>query len=203
MCMCLEVISGIRLQGTLANLISQIPPGNNIAACDTSNVPAGINYSQSGNVITVTTNGQCILADLSTNICQVPPQTTPSGISILSSNTATSSRIEGLTINIPGFPDPLNSLSTDTKHCTINAATETANLVVNSNLCFDITPTITAAFGDSPIDGIVVTPPVKYFTTGTYTSQTVTDRFATDTTTISDVFTGENWIKQNGSFVKL
>ena len=60
----------------------------NIAACDTSTVPTGIVYSQSGSVVTVTSNGQCIPADLTTNICQVPQQTTASGISMLSSNTA-------------------------------------------------------------------------------------------------------------------
>ena len=117
---------------TLANLVSQIPnSGGNIAACDTSNVPAGIVYSQSGDVVTVTTNGQCIPADLNTNICQVPQQTTASGISLLSNNTVTKSTIEGLTISIPGFPDPLNSITNaNTKHCTINETAETTNLVV-------------------------------------------------------------------------
>lgn len=189
---------------TLANLVSQIPTGGNISACDTANVPAGIIYNQSGNIVTVTTNGQCIAADLNTNICEVPQQTTASGISVLSSNNPTASRIEGLTISIPGFPDPLNSITNaNTKHCTINAMVETTNLVVHSDLCFDITSTITGLLGSDPIDGIVVTPPVKYFTAGTYTSQTVADCFTTDATTINDAFTGETWIKQNGNFVKV
>lgn len=188
---------------TLANLVSQIPnSGGNIAGCDTANVPAGIVYSQSGNVVTVTTNGQCIAADLNTNICEVPQQTTASGISVLSSNNPTVSRIEG--ISIPGFPDLLQSLTNaNTKHCTINATAETTNLIVHSDLCLDITSTITGLLESIPKEGIVVTPPVRYFTAGTYTSQTVADCFTTDATTINDAFTGEAWIKQNGNFVKV
>lgn len=62
---------------TLANLITQIDSsgGNSgIAGCDTTDALSGVSYSQSGNVVTVTTNGQCVTApDISkTNLCQVP-----------------------------------------------------------------------------------------------------------------------------------
>ncbi len=196
---------------TLPNLINQIENsgGNgNIAACDTSKIPAGIAYTQSGTVVTVTTKGQCVPApDISnTNICQAPKQTTASGISLLGSNTVTSSKIEGLKINIPGLPDPIKGIvdaSANVKHCTINAPAETASLVVNSDLCFDITSAITELLAGFPVDGIAMTPPVKYFTAGTYTSQIVADCFATDATTISDAFSGDVWIRQDGSFVKV
>ncbi len=194
----------------LSNLINQI--GNsggdgNIAACDTTNTPAGIVYSQSGNVISVSSNGQCIIApELSnTNICKVPQQTAASGISVLSSNTVTSSKIEGLTTSTPGLPNPVQTIvdaTANVKHCTINATTEAASLVVNSDLCFDITSAITPLLASFPLEGIVVTPPIKYSATGTNTSQIVADCFATDATTISDAFSGETWINQNGSFVK-
>ncbi len=194
----------------LSNLINQI--GNsggdgNIAACETTNTPAGIVYSQSGNVISVSSNGQCIIApELSnTNICKVPQQTAASGISVLSSNTVTSSKIEGLTTSTPGLPNPVQTIvdaTANVKHCTINATTEAASLVVNSDLCFDITSAITPLLASFPLEGIVVTPPIKYSATGTNTSQIVADCFATDATTISDAFSGETWINQNGSFVK-
>ncbi len=195
----------------LPNLIGQIANsgGNgNIAACDTTNVPAGITYSQSGNVISATSNGQCVLLpDLTnTNICQVPQQTTASGISLLSSNTVTSSRMEGLTTSVPGLPNPFQAIvdaTANVKHCTINAPTEAVSLVVNSDLCFDITSPLSALLADFTLEGIVVTPPVNYFFTGTYASQAVADCFATDATTISDAFTGEIWTNQNGSFVKI
>ncbi len=196
--------------GNLSNLISQITNSNSngsIAACDTTNVPAGIAFSQSGNIISASSNGQCVLIpDLTnTNMCQVPQQTTASGVSLLSSNTVTSSRMEGLTTSTPGLPNPFQAIvdaTANVKHCTINAPTEAANLVVNSDLCFDITSPLSALLADFTLEGIVVTPPVNYFFTGTYTSQTVADCFATDAATISDAFTGETWVNQNGDFVK-
>ena len=194
----------------LSNLINQI--GNsggdgNIAACDTTNTPAGIFYSQSGNVISVSSNGQCIIAPAltNTNICKVPQQTAASGISVLSSNTVTSSKMEGLTTSTPGLPNPVQTIvdaTANVKHCTINATTEAASLVVNSDLCFDITSAITPLLAGFPLEGIVVAPPIKYSATGTNTSQIVDDCFATDATTISDAFSGETWTNQNGSFVK-
>ncbi len=194
----------------LSNLINQI--GNsggdgNIAACETTNTPAGIVYSQSGNVISVSSNGQCIIAPelTNTNICKIPQQKAASGISVLSSNTVTSSKIEGLTTSTPGLPNPVQTIvdaTANVKHCTINATTEAASLVVNSDLCFDITSAITPLLASFPLEGIVVTPPIKYSATGTNTSQIVADCFATDATTISDAFSGETWINQNGSFVK-
>ncbi|MCH9638301.1 MAG: hypothetical protein K0U40_02300 [Betaproteobacteria bacterium] len=195
----------------LPNLLGQISnSGGNgdIAACDTTNTPAGISYSQSGNVISVTTNGQCVsVPDLNTtSICQVPQQTIASGISVLSSNTVTSSRMDGITTTVPGLPNPFQAIVDATasiKHCTINATSEAANQVVNSDLCFDITSALSALLADFTLEGISVTPPVNYFFTGTYMSQAVNDCFATDATTISDAFTGEAWVKQNGSFVKV
>ncbi len=196
---------------TLASLINEIDNSGGsggIAACDTANVLAGVTYSQSGNVVTVTTNGHCVAApDLTnTNLCQVPKQTTASGISLLGSNTITSSSIVGLSTSIPGLPNPFQAIvdaAANVKHCTMNAPAETANLVVNSDLCLDITTAISGAIGALPIGGIVITPPVNYFTKGTYTSQSVPDCFATDATTISDALTGEVWINQDGSFVKV
>ena len=199
---------------TLSNLVSfvQNSGGNSgISACNTANVPDGIFYSQSGNVVTVSTNGQCIPApDISdptnSNLCVAPQQTNASGVSVLSNNTVTSSSLDGITTTIPGFPNPFQSIvdaSASVKHCTINAAPDSANLIVNSDICFDITDSISGLLSSFPLDGIAVTPPVTYASTGTYSSQTVSDCFATDAMTISDAFTGEVWIKQNDTFVKV
>ncbi len=196
---------------TLPNLVNlvQNSGGGGISACNTANVPSGINYSQSGNVVTVTTNGQCVPAPDTTdpsnsNLCVIPQQTQASGISVLSSNTVTSSRLDGITVAIPGLPNPFLAIvdsNASVKHCTINAAADTAKLIVNSDLCFDITETISGLLADFPIDGIQVTPPVTYTSAGTYASQVVPDCFATDATTVTDAFTGEFWINQNGNFV--
>lgn len=196
---------------TLSNLITYINNtggSSTIAACDTSNALPGFSYSQSGNVVTVTTNGSCITApELSnTNLCKIPEQTAVSGISLLGSNNVTSSSIEGISTSIPGLPNPFQAIvdaTASVKHCTINAPAESANLVVNSDLCLDITASLTGTLSSLPIEGIVITPPVKYYTRGTYTNQTVADCFATDATTITDAFTGEVWVNQDGSFVKV
>ncbi len=195
----------------LPDLISQIENlgGNgNIAACDTTSVTEGITYSQSGNIVSVTSKGQCQPApDLNnSNLCQIPQQATTSGISILSSNTVTSSRLEGIIVDNPGFPNPFQSIADSTanvRHCTINATAESVSVVVNTDLCFDITSEFTALFSDFSIDGVTITPPIQYFFTGTYTSQVVDDCFATDATTVRDAVTGDTWINQSGSFVKL
>lgn len=70
---------------TLSNLMNlvQNSDGGGISACNTANVPNSINYSQSGNVVTVTTNGQCVSAPnitdpTNSNLCVTrsnrPPQ---------------------------------------------------------------------------------------------------------------------------------
>lgn len=193
---------------SLVNLMTQVnnSGGNgSIAGCDTSTVPAGISYSQSGNVVTVTTSGQCVPApDLSnSNLCKPPKQTAPSGISLLGTNTVSSSKITGITVT--GFPIDLKQIvdaTANVKHCTKNAPVETANIIVNSDLCFDVTTAITSIIPPGT-PGIVTNPPVLYSTKGTFTTQTVADCFATDATTVTDSYTGEVWIRNKaGIFEK-
>lgn len=192
---------------SLVNLMSQVnnSGGGNIAGCDTSTVPVGITYSQSGNVVSVSTGGQCVPApDLSnSNLCQPPKQTAASGISLLGTNTVSSSQITG--ISITGFPIDLKQIidtTANVKHCTKNAPVDTANIIVNSDLCFDVTTAITSMIPPGT-PGIVTNPPVLYSTKGTFTTQTVADCFATDATTVTDAFTGEVWIRnQAGIFEK-
>lgn len=199
------------LINSLSNLIDQIDNsgGNSgISACDTTNSLSGISYSQSGNIVTVTTNGACISAPdiTNTDLCKAPQQSTASGISLLGTNTVTSSSITGLSTSIPGLPNPFQAIvdaAANVKHCTMNAPDETANLVVNSDLCLDITATLTDTLAGLPVDGIVLAPPVKYITKGTYRTEGVTDCFATDAMTINDAYTGDAWINQSGHFIKV
>lgn len=193
---------------SLANLMAQVnnSGGGSITGCDTSTVPAGISYSQSGNVVTVTTGGHCVPApDLSnSNLCKPPKQTAPSGISLLGTNTVSSSQITG--ISVTGFPIDIKQIvdaTANVKHCTKNAPVETANIIVNSDLCFDVTTAITSVIPPGT-PGIVTNPPVLYSTKGTFTAQTVADCFTTDASTVTDAFTGESWFRnKNGSFEKL
>lgn len=189
---------------SLADLIVIANSGNSsIPACNTASVPAVLVYTQNGNVVNVTTNGQCITLPTNNNLCQAPQQTAATGISVLTNSTVTSSEFKGFTVDIPGIPNPFQSLADDfstSKHCTINAPAEGANLIINSDVCYDMT----AQFGDQfeGIPGIRVTPPITLATKGTTTSQIVPDCFTTDAETLYDAFTKEFWFKQNGTFVK-
>ena len=191
----------------LADLIAQINNSGgsgSIPACNTASAPTGLTYTQSGNVVNVTTNGSCIALPTSNSLCQIPQQTAASGISVLTSTNVISSAINGITISIPGIPNPFESLVsnfTSGKHCTVNAPAEAANLIVNSDTCFDITN----SFGVLPegIPGVTITPPVTFALKDTVTSRTVADCFATDAESIYDAFTNETWIKEGGSFVKV
>lgn len=193
----------------LPNLISFInnSGGNsNIPACNTANAPAGFSYSQSGNVVTITTNGQCIeIPNTTTNFCETPVQPTQTGISVLSTSNVTSAEWQGITFNQSLPIDPLASLTGTSKYCTINAPAEQINLVVNSDICMDMTKQLEGSFADLIASGFAtVTPPITFATKSTHSGQTVSDCFATDADSIYDAFTQDVWIKQEGGgFVKI
>ena len=190
---------------SLTNLITQIDnSGGNtgIPACDSTKIPAGITASQSGNVVTVTTNNQCIAMPTDTNICQVPQQPAPTNISLLGTNNLNSSDIKGITVN--SGPNPFQAIvdaAASVKNCTIHAPVGSENTIVNSDLCFDITSAIEDLGGSIP--GVTITPPVTYHIKGTYATQMVADCFKTDASFVNNAVTGEAWAKQNGTFVKI
>ncbi|MDV6344203.1 hypothetical protein [Nitrosomonas sp. Is37] len=192
---------------SLPNMITHIVNlgGNgSIPACNTANVPAGLVFTQSGNVVNVTTNGQCIPLPTNPNLCEAPRQASATGISLLTTSNVTSSEIRGITIDLPGIPNPFQSFANDSlngKHCTINAPRESPNLTVHSDVCYDMTSAFEGQFQSVP--GITVNPPITMAAKNTITSQTVADCFATDANSIYDAFTNEVWIKKNGDFVKI
>ncbi|WP_244072268.1 hypothetical protein [Nitrosomonas sp. PY1] len=189
---------------TLPNLMVLANSGNNsIPSCDTATAPAGLVYTQSGNVINVTTNGKCISLPTNNNLCQVPQQAAATGISVLTNYEVLSSEFKGFKIDIPGIPNPFESYANNfskSKHCTINIPAEGANLTINSDVCYDMT----AQFGDQyeNIPGITITPPITLATKSTAINQSVPDCFATDAESIYDAFAKELWIKKDGAFVK-
>ncbi len=192
---------------TLPNLFALASSGNNsIPACNTATAPAGLFYTQNGNVVDVTTKGQCIILPTNNNLCQPPQQTTATGISVLTNTTIISSKLSGIQIDIPGIPNPFQSFAdnfSNNKHCTVNVPAEGANLIINSDVCFDMT----AHFADTidqfeDIPGVTITPPITMATKDTTTTQSVANCFETDADTVYDAFTKEFWIKQDGSFVK-
>lgn len=187
---------------TLPNLLIELQGsgGNSgVPACrDVADIPAGMVITQSGNVVNISTNGQCISLPENMNFCEPPIQSRATGISVLSNINITSSQTTGLIIDQPGIPNPLDSLSESFSSCTINAPAE--NQVVNMDVCFDVTN----QFSDIPSGfGITVNPPVTFKMVGTTTTQVVTDCFSTNAAIVLDAFTGESWVNVNGNFVSL
>jgi hypothetical protein len=178
-----------------------------VDVCDTTNIPAGISYSQSGNVVTVTTNGQCIVLPPDTNLCEVPDQSSATGISVLTSTSVTSSSWSGITLNVPlsSLPfNPLEYLTSGFKICTINAPADESNLVVNMNVCMDITADTQESLQPLVEDGsVTITPPLTVATNSTMTNQVVASCFDTDAMFIEDAHTHQTWFRQNGEFIAI
>jgi len=190
---------------TVPNLLVQIQGSGgdgNVPACsnDVAELPPGLVITQNGNVVNITTNGQCIQVPdpENTNFCEAPVPTQATGISVLSTVNTTSFQTTGLTIDLPGIPNPLDSFAQNVSSCIINAPTETVNSVVNSDICFDVTEQFSSIPSGS---GFTVNPPITIATVSSSTNQQVSDCFATNATTITDLVTGEVWINVNGNFV--
>ncbi len=188
---------------TLPNLVALAGSGNSsIPACNTVSAPAGMHFTQNGNIVNITTDG-CIALPISNNVCQVPHQTAATGISVLTSNNVTSSTISGITIDLPGIPNPFESFAnsfSNSKHCTINVPAEGANLIVHTDVCYDMTAQFSG--GLEGIPGITINPPITMARKDTTTNQVVPDCFATDADTVFNAVTNESWTKVNGAFVK-
>jgi len=193
---------------TLANLLVLVN-GSDVSgssqACETNDLPEGMVITENGNTVNITTNGQCIAMpeNQTGNFCSAPDQPTATGISVLSSTNTTSFQTTGLVFDVPGFPDPLQSMqdSLSSTTCTMNVPAENADFVVNSDVCLDVTNQFS---GFTSIPGVTLTPPVTIAYAGTTTGQIVADCFATDATVVSDAFTGEAWIRgTDGNFVQV
>lgn len=190
---------------SMIGLINNSGGNGSIPACNTANAPTGFSYSQSGNVVTITTNGQCIkVPNVATNFCETPAQPTQTGVSVLTTSAVTSAEWRGITFSSSFPTDPLASMTGTFKQCTINAPAEQTNLVVNSDTCMDMTEELEASFASLIEAGYAtVTPPITFASKSTYSSQAVADCFATDADSIYDAFTQQVWIKQNGQFVEI
>lgn len=191
-------------QGTLEEFLSLIPDSgtsSSIAACDTADAPIGFNYSQSGDVVNVWTDGCIKVSDTSSNLCEVPEaQVSRTGISVLTTSTTTSSEFSGIEISLPIF-DLDSFVNYNSTICTINAPEQMSNVVVNYDMCLELDEDMFLTLGQEDI--ITVTPPITYSGKSTSTSRVVSDCFATDAESIVDVYTGEVWINQGGAFVQI
>jgi len=176
-------------------------------ACDTATVPAGISVTQSGNNISVSTGGKCIALPTSTQqVCGVPAQLSATGISVLSSTTVSSFSLTGISINLPGVPNPFDTVARalgSSKTCTRNAPADYGKYSISLDVCYDITAQLSSSLGSASAF-ITVTPPITEKLKGTVTTTTVADCFTTGADVVLDVFTKEGFVKQaDGSYKKV
>jgi len=174
-----------------------------IAACDTSDVPDGMIFRQSGNVVDISTNGCIVLPeDDNGNLCEPPGQLSATGIHLLMSTEILENNFSGITIANPSYQEIINQNRVSGKVCTINAQAENTNLIINFDVCYDVT----AQFeGSSGIPGITITPPVTQTTKGSSQMQIVQNCLTTDADVVVDAFTDKTWVRnsQTGNLEEL
>jgi hypothetical protein len=159
-------------------------------ACSQENLPAGTNYSEDGNNITISTDG-CIALDEQAPLCE-PVSMTLTDNSVLT--TTNFSRYDVGGIEVSGLPIDIPTILQDSinfSSCTINAPAELQTYQIDLDVCFELP----GAFGDlEGLPGVVVTPPVTVDLEGRFESQVVPDCFATNASIIVDAYSGEVWV---------
>ena len=125
------------------------------------------------------------------------------GLNVLTNNTVLTLETSGITIDIPGTPNPIDEVANGFSQstCIMNAPDEIVFQEINTDICIDMTDSF-SLFSELP--GISVTPPVTLMYSGTATATTVSDCFSTDAATVTDNFTGETWVRDAfGQFVQV
>jgi hypothetical protein len=166
-----------------------------VSMCSASTAPAGFNYSQAGNTITVTTTG-CVAPPAASTCNSFSPQAT--GVNVLLSQSSPSLTLSGITIP-PAYSSMINSSMSskvsNAKTCISNAPAGFANMTLNLNVCLDITqqPETSLLSG---IPGVTVSGPITMTMQGTVSSQTVPDCKAGGATIIYDAYAMQAQVKQ-------
>jgi hypothetical protein len=191
-------VNGVGGSKAIERNVFATPPVAPTSDCSSGATPAGLNYAQSGNTISVTTTG-CIPVPTAGLCSASSPQAT--GINVLSTNTTASTQLSGITFNIPGMPNPLDAAAAtyaEITLCTQNAPSSLSRLNINYNICYDITSQIASSLAPLQASGMVtVSNPVTVAAQGRTTMRAVADCTASGADVISDAFTGKVWIKKS------
>ena len=180
-----------------------------LPACDVNQAPEGIFYEQNGNNVSVSTQGQCIEIPQNSNLCNAVPETNDSGkaietgLHVLTQNKLRDMNFSGLNFNIPGMPNPLDAMGenmANTRFCIVNAPSQLAEYQVNTDVCFDVTNQFSAMTASGMV---AVSPPVTIQFKSDAVSTIVSDCFATDALSVTDLVTKQVWVKGSGGFVEV
>jgi hypothetical protein len=185
-----------------AVMVSVDGTGDVSQICEAAALPEGMTITRNGNVITITTDG-CIALPEAQNLCEFALPETPvaTGISVLTTGVVTKMETKGILSTTPGVLDELLETGMDYKTCEINVPSETmASIKINTNVCYDMTAAVAPLSG---LPGITIEPPVQMTLEASATTTQVNDCFATDADSVSNLVTGEFWIKENGGWTKI
>jgi hypothetical protein len=180
--------------------ITQTGGDGSIPACNTDHIPEGFVYKQSGQVIDITTNGQCIKLPSDTDFCETPEEDEPTatGISVLTKIEYPHSEWRGF--EYPnGFPDFLSSFTGSVSICTIHAQPDQVGLIINTDICLDLTDELQEELAGEL--GVTITGPIEHATKSTMANTQVADCFNTEAMSVHDAYTGETWIKIGDNFI--
>ena len=171
-------------------------------SCSAATAPAGITYSQNGNTINVTT-ASCITPP-TTSLCN-PTAPKATGTNVMVTQSVQTFKLSGLTMNVPGIPNPLDSVASamgNSTTCMRNAPDGFSSLTINTNVCYDLTDQLKDSIAQMKASGFMsATPPVTMTFQGTSSMKTVADCTTSGASTIVDAFTGQTLIKQaNGTY---
>lgn len=193
------------LVATVAGLRAQIGGDPGVPACN--NPEDGFTVTQNENIVNITSNGQCLT--LPNDICQTSFASAPTGNSVLSTTTLTSTSFTGLEFEDPSDTSKILDLfnvEMGDKLCTLNTPPNLINLVTNKDICRHRSLSISDRGLAAEFDLILLSQGIRtnlrrsmtHQLTATTTNQLVPDCFATDADVVFDLFTGESWIRQEG-----
>jgi hypothetical protein len=193
------------LVSSVSNLIRDITEtggDGSIPACDTADIPEGFVYEQSGQVVNITTNGECIKLPSDTNFCETPEvdEPTETGISVLTKIEYPHSEWRGVEYN-NSFPDILSSFTGSISICTINAQPDQEGLIVNTDICLDLTEELQEELAGQ--EGVTITGPIEHATKSTMINTQVANCFNTDAMSVHDAYTGKTWMRIGDEFHEL
>ena len=189
-------------------LSSQISEG----LCGNSGLPAGLMVKNEGNITTFSSGGECIKIPRSNNYCDTLPEKgeggeiIATGIHALITTEISDYNLSG--IKIPSIPDifgfskiknPFEYLKDELNHsvCIINYPAKTDH-IVETDICIDLSNQLgdIASFIKEKL-------PVTMKYKGLTNTEVVEKCHDTNAESISDLKTGEFWLRKNGEFVKV
>lgn len=162
-------------------------------ACNATTTPAGMSVSQSGNTITVTTNGQCITVP--TAVACMPSSSQATGINVLLTSNIQSFHLSGITFNMAGMSNVFDTAASsygNTSACIRNAPAGFSDLTINTDVCYDITDQMSSSLQPLLGTGLVtVTYPITTSLKSNTTITVVNDCATSGASYTYDALTGK------------